>query len=260
VGEEAKRVFNDAKILLTKIIDEGLLEARAVVGFYPANSTATDDIRVWGIDDDTNREIGTFYGIRQQAETSEPSPSMCLSDFIAPESAGYRDYIGLFAVTAGIGEVALAKSYESDGDDYNSIMVKALADRLAEALAEELHEKVRSHYWGYAMAETLSASDMHAIKYEGIRPAPGYPSQPDHTEKRTLWQLLNVEEETEIELTESLAMNPPASVCGLYFANPKSKYFAVGKITKEQVEDYAARKGMSLSEAERWLAPCLSYA
>jgi 5-methyltetrahydrofolate--homocysteine methyltransferase len=201
-----------------------------------------------------------IHGLRQQAEKEvKGEPHLCLSDFIAPVSSGIADYIGLFAVSAGFGCKELVEKYEKDMDDYNVIMVKALADRLAEAFAEELHRRVRTEFWAYDSEENLGAGELHSIKYQGIRPAPGYPSQPDHTEKKTMWSLLNVEEEAGIVLTDSLAMDPAASVCGLYFMHPASTYFAVGKIQKDQVESYAARKKESIQVMEKWLNINLAY-
>ncbi|KAG9346044.1 hypothetical protein JZ751_007860 [Albula glossodonta] len=261
VGEEARKVFDDAQKLLTQLIDGKKLQARGLVGFWPAQSVG-DDIHVYAHDtaSHSSQPVAAFYGLRQQAEkdSSSSDPYLCLSDFVAPWESGIPDYIGMFAV-ACFGAEELSREFETQGDDYNSIMVKALADRLAEAFAEELHARVRKDFWGYSTEEDLDASEMHKIRYEGIRPAPGYPSQPDHTEKITMWRLAGVEEKTGIALTESLAMTPAASVSGLYFSNPKSTYFAVGKITKDQVEDYARRKEMPVAEVERWLGPILGY-
>ncbi|KAG9268036.1 methionine synthase [Astyanax mexicanus] len=262
VGVEARRVYDDAVGLLNRLINSKGLEARGVVGFWPAQSQG-DDILLFADNDVTptsTNPVATFYGLRQQAEKDSASsdPYLCLSDFVAPLQSGVRDYVGLFAV-AVFGAEKLSRDFERKGDDYSSIMVKALADRLAEAFAEELHARVRRELWGYSNEGDLPASELHKLRYAGIRPAAGYPSQPDHTEKRTMWSLANIQEKTGIGLTESLAMTPAAAVSGLYFSNPKSSYFAVGKITKEQVEDYARRKEISVSEAERWLAPNLGY-
>uniref|UniRef100_A0A674CK09 Methionine synthase n=1 Tax=Salmo trutta TaxID=8032 RepID=A0A674CK09_SALTR len=261
VGEEARRVFDDAQRLLNRLIDNKGLWGRGLVGFWPAQSVG-DDIQVYE-HDVTPRSatpLATFYGLRQQAEKDSASsdPYYCLSDFVAPRASGVSDYMGMFAV-AVFGAEELSKQFETQGDDYNSIMVKALADRLAEAFAEELHARARRELWGYSVEENLLTEDMHRIRYEGIRPAAGYPSQPDHTEKTAMWTLGEVEEKTGIKLTESLAMTPAAAVSGLYFSNPKATYFAVGKITREQVEDYAGRKEMPVSEVERWLGPILGY-
>eukprot|EP00835_Amoeboradix_gromovi_P002483 NODE_142_length_17801_cov_0.377020.p1 type:complete len:1255 gc:universal NODE_142_length_17801_cov_0.377020:17135-13371(-) len=253
VGEEARRLYNDANAMIDDIINNKLLVANGVVGIYPANQDG-DDINVY-TDEDRNTIKTVFHGLRQQAE-HEQDEYMCLSDFIAP--VGESDWLGMFAV--GIfGAEALSNKYEQDYDDYNSIMVKAVADRLAEAFAEALHELVRKDIWGYDANERLSTSDLLSISYAGIRPAPGYPSQPDHTEKLIMWELLDAENKCGVKLTESLAMNPASSVSGLYFGNRESKYFAVGKIEKDQVVDYAKRKNMTVEDIEKWLSPILSY-
>uniref|UniRef100_A0A8C0ZY52 Methionine synthase n=1 Tax=Castor canadensis TaxID=51338 RepID=A0A8C0ZY52_CASCN len=261
VGEEAKKVYNDAQNMLDVLISEKKLKARGVVGFWPAQSVQ-DDIHLYAEDvvPQAAEPIATFYGLRQQAEKDSAStdPYHCLSDFVAPLHSGVRDYLGLFAV-ACFGVEELSKAYEDDGDDYSSIMVKALGDRLAEAFAEELHERVRRELWAYCSSEQLDITDLRKLRYGGIRPAPGYPSQPDHTEKLTMWRLASVEQVTGIKLTESLAMAPASAVSGFYFSNLKSKYFAVGKISKDQVEDYALRKNMPVAEVERWLGPILGY-
>ncbi|KAL7372014.1 hypothetical protein ABVT39_008476 [Epinephelus coioides] len=262
VGSEAQRVFDDAQRLLHQMIDSRSLQGRGLVGFWRAQSDG-DDINLYNHDvtvrSDT-KPIGTFHGLRQQVEkdSSSSEPYLCLSDFVAPIDSGVTDYIGVFAVGV-FGAEELSQQFQAQGDDYNSIMVKALADRLAEAFAEELHARVRKELWGYSREEALQASDLHKIRYQGIRPAAGYPSQPDHTEKTTMWSLAGIQEKTGICLTESLAMTPAASVSGLYFSNPQASYFAVGKITKEQVEEYARRKEMCVEEVERWLAPVLGY-
>lgn len=249
------------KKLLQVLIRQRKFEARGIVGVWPAQSVQ-DDILLYSAEHElhTSEPVATFYGLRQQAEKDSAStdPYYCLSDFVAPLESGVRDYLGLFAV-AIFGVEELSKAYENKGDDYNSIMVKALGDRLAEAFAEELHERVRKDLWGYCSEEALDVADLRKIRYEGIRPAPGYPSQPDHTEKVTMWKLANIEEATGIKLTESLAMSPAAAVSGLIFSSPMSKYFAVGKISKDQVEDYSRRKHLSVEEVERWLGPILSY-
>ncbi|XP_010083313.1 PREDICTED: methionine synthase [Pterocles gutturalis] len=261
VGEEAKRVYNDAQNLLKMLIDQKKLQARGVVGFWPAQSVE-DDIHLYAAEEavGSSEPIAKFYGLRQQAEKDAActDPYYCLSDFIAPLGSGVSDYLGLFAV-ACFGVDELCSEYRKQDDEYSIIMVKALGDRLAEAFAEELHERVRREFWAYCSSEQLDLSDLRRIKYEGIRPAPGYPSQPDHTEKLTMWKLANIEETTGIVLTESLAMVPASAVSGLYFSSPKSKYFAVGKICKDQVEDYARRKDLSVAEVEKWLAPILGY-
>ncbi|MFN3873776.1 MAG: methionine synthase [Ignavibacterium sp.] len=257
VGGEAKKLFDDANKLLDKIISENLLTANAVFGLFPANSVG-DDIEVYS--DESKRGVLTvFHSLRQQSQKTEGQPNLALADFIAPKDSGLTDYIGAFAVTAGIGIEKLIEHFEKNHDDYNSIMVKALADRLAEAFAEHLHELVRKEFWGYTADENFSNEDLIKEKYIGIRPAPGYPAQPDHTEKIILFDLLDVEKNAGIKLTESLAMYPAASVSGLYFAHSEAKYFNVGKIDKDQVLDYHRRKGMSVEEIERWLSPILAY-
>eukprot|EP00002_Diphylleia_rotans_P040066 TRINITY_DN941_c0_g1_i6.p1 TRINITY_DN941_c0_g1~~TRINITY_DN941_c0_g1_i6.p1 ORF type:complete len:1259 (-),score=325.91 TRINITY_DN941_c0_g1_i6:453-4229(-) len=257
VGAEAKKLFEEAQKYLKEIIASKSLGASGILGLYPANSVG-DDIEVYE-DEKKEKVIATFRGLRQQAEKETDQPYLCLSDFVAPKSSGVSDYIGLFAVSAGFNCHELAAKYEKDGDDYSSIMVKSLADRLAEAFAEVLHLEVRKDYWGYSPEECLSLEDLLKVNYQGIRPAPGYPSQPDHTEKLTMWNLLNIEKLTNIGLTEHLAMTPAASVSGLYFAHPESKYFAVGKITKEQVDEYAKRKDETVDNIEKWLGSILSY-
>ncbi|KAF2986077.1 hypothetical protein EK904_013712 [Melospiza melodia maxima] len=261
VGEEAKRVYNDAQDLLKTLINEKKLQARGVVGFWPARSVQ-DDIHLYAAEEavGSSEPIAKFYGLRQQAEKDSActDPYYCLSDFIAPLDSDICDYLGLFAV-ACFGVEDLCSEFRKQDDEYNIIMVKALGDRLAEAFAEELHERVRREFWGYCSSEQLDLSGLRKIKYEGIRPAPGYPSQPDHTEKLTMWKLANIEETTGIGLTESLAMIPASAVSGLYFSSPNSKYFAVGKICKDQVEDYALRKNLSVAEVEKWLEPILGY-
>jgi len=257
VGIEAKKLYDDARALLKKIVDEKLLQANGVIGFWPANSVG-DDIELYT--DETHKELLTrIHTLRQQAEKAKDEPYYALSDFIAPKESGIPDYFGGFAVTAGIGCDALVAKFEEDHDDYNSIMAKALADRLAEAFAEKMHELVRREYWAYAKDEALTTADLIKEEYQGIRPAPGYPACPDHTEKTTLFGLLKAEDNAGMQLTESLAMTPAASVSGFYFAHPQSRYFGLGKISKDQVEDYAKRKGMDLETAERWLGPNLNY-
>jgi 5-methyltetrahydrofolate--homocysteine methyltransferase len=256
-GEEAKKLYDDANRLLDKIIKEKLLAANGVFGIFPANSTG-DDIEVYT--DETRKGVECIlHTLRSQAKKSDNLPNLALSDFIAPKESGRIDYVGAFAVTAGMGSAELVKKFEADHDDYNAILTKALADRLAEAFAEHLHELVRKKYWGYSPEEEFNNEALIKEKYQGIRPAPGYPAQPDHTEKTIIFDLLNVEKNTSIKLTENLAMYPPASVCGLYFAHPGAKYFYVGKIGKDQVLDYHKRKGMSLDETEKWLSPILNY-
>lgn len=258
-GKEARRLFEDANAMLDKIIQEGLLTAHGVAGIFPANSVNDDDIEVYS---DENRRgiLAELHTLRQQGKKSaDTAANYALADFIAPKESGVKDYIGAFAVTAGVGIEPLINEYEKNHDDYSSIMVKALADRLAEAFAEHLHLRVRRELWGYAKDENLTNAQLIKEEYRGIRPAPGYPACPDHTEKWTLFRLLDVENITGISLTESLAMYPAASVCGWYFAHPEAKYFTTGKIAKDQILDYHKRKGMSIEEIERWLAPNLAY-
>jgi 5-methyltetrahydrofolate--homocysteine methyltransferase len=254
VGEAARGLYADAQKMLKEIVDNGWFKARACVGFWPANSTG-DDIAVFG-DASRGQSIETLHTIRQQLARREGRFNTALADFVAP--AGHADHIGAFVVTAGIGEDEVADRFKNANDDYSSILVKALADRLAEAFAERMHQKVRKEFWGYAAGESLSNAELIGETYRGIRPAPGYPAQPDHTEKGTLFKLLGGER-IGVKLTESYAMWPGASVCGLYFSHPESHYFGVGKIERDQIEDYAARKGWSVAEAERWLAPILNY-
>jgi 5-methyltetrahydrofolate--homocysteine methyltransferase len=257
-GKEAKKLFDDANKLLYDIIKNKSLKANGVFGIFPANTVAHDDIEIYA--DNTRKGVKiVLHTIRSQTPKSDGLPNLALADFIAPKESGLKDYIGAFAVTAGIGIEGLIEKFEKDHDDYNSIMVKALADRLAEAFAEHLHELVRKKYWGYSGKEQLSNEELIRESYRGIRPAPGYPAQPDHTEKAILFDLLEVEKNTGIRLTETYAMYPAASVSGLYFAHPESKYFTVGKIGKDQVMDYHKRKGISLEEAEKWLSPILNY-
>ena len=256
-GTEAKKLFEDANKLLDEIIGKKLLKANGVVGVFPANSV-NDDIEVYS-DESRSGVRRVLHTLRQQMLKSASQPNLALADFIAPKDRNVEDYIGMFAVTAGICIEEIVEKYEKQHDDYNSILVKALADRLAEAFAEYLHEEVRKKIWGYSMNEDLSKEELIKEKYVGIRPAPGYPAQPDHTEKRVIFSLLDVEKNTCIKLTESLAMYPASSVCGLYFSNPEAKYFNVGKIGKDQVLDYHRRKGMSIEETEKWLSPILNY-
>jgi 5-methyltetrahydrofolate--homocysteine methyltransferase len=255
VGEEAKKLYDDAQVMLSQIVSEKWLEARGIMGIYAAASVG-DDIEVFGPEGE--EPVATFHGLRQQAEMETDDPYLCLSDFIAPKSSGVSDHLGAMAVGIFGAEVKSAE-FEAAHDDYSKIMLVALADRLAEAYAEKMHADIRRELWGYATAEELDTADLLKVKYDGIRPAPGYPSQPDHTEKSTMWDLMGVEEATGISLTESLAMQPAAAVSALVFASPHSQYFAVGKVTKDQVTDYASRKGMPVEEAERWLAPILAY-
>ncbi|MBE0538570.1 MAG: methionine synthase [Ignavibacterium sp.] len=258
VGMEAKKLFNDANNLLDKIITEKLLTANGVIGLFAANSVGCDDIEIYS--DETRSGVKrVLHSLRQQIQKSQSEPNLALADFIAPKESGINDYIGMFAVTAGIGIEKLVAHFEKEHDDYNSIMTKALADRLAEAFAEYLHKLVRKEYWRYAPDENLTDEELVKEKYIGIRPAPGYPAQPDHTEKPIIFSLLDAERNAGITLTESMAMYPAASVSGLYFSHPESRYFNVGKIEKDQVLDYHRRKGMSVEEIEKWLSPILNY-
>ncbi len=252
VGEQATELYKDVQILLKKVLEEKLFTAKAIFGIFPAQADG-DDIIVQDVE--TQKELVRFLTLRQQAKRSDGKEYFALSDFIAPQDTGKQDYIGCFCVTTGFGTNELAKQYEEKHDDYTAIMVKALADRFAEAYAEFLHKKVRKEYWGYASDETLDNDALIKEKYIGIRPAPGYPACPDHLEKPTIWELLKVEQHIGVSLTESMAMWPAASVSGYYFAHPKSKYFGVGKITEDQVKDYAERKGIEIEQAKRWLAP-----
>jgi 5-methyltetrahydrofolate--homocysteine methyltransferase len=256
VGEAARDLYRDAQAMLKQIIAENWFEARGVVGLWPAQADV-DDIVVFA-DETRTQEIGRFHTLRQQMSKSEGKANAALSDFIAP-LGGPADYIGAFAVTAGLGEAEVAARYKAAGDDYNAILAAALADRLAEAFAEALHRKVRLELWGYAPNEPFDLTALIGEKYQGIRPAPGYPAQPDHTEKATLFKLLDAATATGMELTESFAMTPPAAVSGLYFSHPDAHYFGVGKIDRDQVADYARRKGWELATAERWLSPILNY-
>lgn len=255
VGIEARKLFKDANAMLDRMINEGHVKGKAVFGLFPANSDG-EDIIVY-TDESRSTEKARLYNLRQQLQLRNNAPNCSLADFIAPVESGVKDYIGGFAVSTGFGADEFAAQFAAEHDDYNSIMVKALADRLAEALAEYLHLKVRREYWGYAVDETLDNEQLIRELYQGIRPAPGYPACPEHTEKGTLWQLLDVEAQTGITLTESYAMWPGAAVSGWYFAHPDSKYFAVSKIGEDQLSDYAAKKGWSQTEAESWLAPNL---
>lgn len=258
VGEAATKLYEDAKRMLDQIINEKWLEARAVIGLFPASSVNDDDIEIYT--DDTRVEVLTVQRtIRQQLKKSDAADNIALSDFIAPKESGIQDYIGGFVVTTGLGIDAQIARFEADHDDYNSIMLKAIADRFAEAFAERMHERVRKEFWGYAANEKLDNDSLIKEKYQGIRPAPGYPACPDHTEKPDLFRILNATELTGVSLTESMAMTPTAAVSGWYFAHPQSKYFGVGKITKDQVDSLAERKGFTVKEMERWLGPNLEY-
>ncbi|MCW8949214.1 MAG: cobalamin-dependent protein, partial [Sedimenticola sp.] len=256
-GVEAQKLFNDAQSMLQQIIDGEWLKASAVVGILPANSDG-DDVEVYK-DDERQQVVTRFHFLRKQGKQPQGRYNDCLADFIAPKSSAIKDYIGGFACTTGIGIDEKVAEFEANHDDYSAIMLKALADRLAEALAEKLHLQVRKQLWGYASDEALDNRALIKEQYQGIRPAIGYPASPDHTEKRILWDLLDIESQTGIWLTESMAMVPTAAVSGLYFSHPEARYFAVGKMTKDQIADYANRKQMTLEETERWLAPNLGY-
>lgn len=257
IGEEAQKLYKDANEMLDEIINNNLIHAKGIIGFFPANSVG-DDIEVY-TDEQKNEGLTTFYNLRNQSEKTNGKPNLCLADFIAPKESGITDYIGAFAVTAGIGVDKLVTKYDMENDDYRMIMVKALADRMAEAFTELIHDKIRKEYWGYTPNETLTLEDLLLEKYQGIRPAHGYPACPDHTEKDTLFKLLDVTNNTGISLTESFSMVPAASVSGLLFAHPRSQYFFVGKISTDQIEDYAKRKNFSRETAEKWLASNLNY-
>jgi 5-methyltetrahydrofolate--homocysteine methyltransferase len=259
VGPEARKLFDDAQAMLRRVVAERWLTASAVVGFWPANAVG-DDIALFA-DDTRGRQVATLHTLRQQMarENRKDRANSALADFVAPKATGLADYVGAFAVTAGIGEAEAMAAHIDNTDDYSRIMLKALADRLAEAFAERMHERVRRELWAYAPKERLSNEELIAEAYRGIRPAPGYPAQPDHTEKGTIFHLLEAERQAGIKLTESYAMWPGAAVSGLYFSHPESHYFGVGKVERDQVEDYARRKGWTVAEAERWLAPVLNY-
>ena len=244
--------------MLDRIIREKWLTANAVFGLFPANSVESDDIEIYS--DESRAAVSmVFHNLRQQMVKPPGRPNLCLGDFIAPKESGVKDYIGAFAVTAGIGIETRLRAFEEAHDDYNGILLKALADRLAEAFAEHLHMRVRREFWGYAADENLDNEALVEEKYRGIRPAPGYPACPDHTEKEALFRLLDAEKSAGISLTESFAMFPASSVSGFYFSHPESSYFATGKVDRDQVEDYARRKGMEIGVMEKWLAPVLSY-
>ena len=256
VGEQATELFADAQVLLKRILDEKLLTAKAIYGIFPANTINSDDIEVY--DPNTKAPVALFRTLRQQLKKHAGKPNFALADYITPKTEEKTDYIGCFCVTTGFGTKELAAQFEAEHDDYNSIMTKALADRFAEAYAEFLHKKVRMDYWGYAGKEALSNDELIKEKYRGIRPAPGYPACPDHLEKLTIWELLQVKEQIGVELTESLAMWPAASVSGYYFAHPEARYFGLGKIKRDQLEDFAQRREISIAKAEKWLQPTLA--
>jgi 5-methyltetrahydrofolate--homocysteine methyltransferase len=254
-GEQARTLFAEAQVLLDEIVADKPIRARGVYGLFPANAIG-DDVELY-TDERRDQVLARFCFLRQQ-KSEEGQPCRSLGDFVAPKETGLRDHVGAFAVTTGLGLRELCDKYRAAHDDYNAIMAEALADRLAEAFAEYLHERVRVE-WGYGASEALSKGELIDEAYRGIRPAAGYPACPDHTEKRTLWRLLDVEKNTGMVLTESCAMWPGASVSGLYFAHPEARYFSLGKIDRDQVEDYHQRKGMSVAEVERWLGPNLNY-
>ncbi len=256
-GAAARALFADAEAMLKRIVAEKWLTANAVVGFWPAESQV-DDIVLY-TDESRVVPIGVFHTLRQQVSRERETPNLALADFVAPKDSGKLDHVGAFVVTAGIGEDEIAARFKDDKDDYNAILLSALADRLAEAFAERLHQRVRKEFWGYAPEESLGNDELIAETYRGIRPAPGYPAQPDHTEKGTLFRLLDAEAQAGVKLTENFAMWPGSSVSGLYIGHPDARYFGVGKIERDQVEDYARRKGWTLAEAERWLGPVLNY-
>jgi 5-methyltetrahydrofolate--homocysteine methyltransferase len=258
VGDEARKLFADAQAMLAMIVKEKWLTANAVFGLFPANTVNSDDIEIY-TDEKRNKVAMTWHNLRQQTKKPADIPNYCLADYIAPKESKIKDYIGSFAVTTGIGIDARVEEFEKNNDDYSSIMLKALADRLAEAFAEHLHLRVRREFWGYASDEGLSNDEIIAEKYRGIRPAPGYPACPEHSEKGPLFELLQAPQNAGITLTESFAMLPTAAVSGFYFSHPQAQYFATGKVDREQVADYAKRKGWTVEEAERWLAPVLSY-
>ena len=254
VGEHAKELYRDAQKMLTEIIDQKLLTGKAIFGIFPANTVNDDDIEVYDVE---GNAVATFRTLRQQLKRSSGKDYLALADFIAPKDSKKQDYLGVFAVTTGFGTDEMVQKFKEDHDDYNAIMAKALSDRLAEAFAEYLHKKVRTEFWGYAENENLENEDLIAEKYSGIRPAPGYPACPDHLEKETIWKVLNVNENIGLQLTPGLAMFPTAAVSGYYFANPKAKYFGVGKISEDQLQDYANRKNVDIEFARKWLRPNL---
>jgi 5-methyltetrahydrofolate--homocysteine methyltransferase len=256
-GPAARQLYEDAQGMLKRIVEERWFNPKAVIGFWPANAVG-DDIRLF-TGESRAEELAAFFGLRQQLSKRDGRPNLCLSDFVAPAETKLSDYVGGFVATAGVEEVRIAERFERANDDYRSILVKALADRIAEAFAERMHERVRKEFWAYAADENLSTDDIIREEYRGIRPAPGYPAQPDHTEKETLFRLLQAERRIGVKLTESYAMWPGSSVSGLYLAHPEAYYFGVAKVERDQVEDYAVRKGMSIVEVERWLGPVLNY-
>jgi 5-methyltetrahydrofolate--homocysteine methyltransferase len=257
VGEAARNVLAEGQAMLDRIVKGRWLAASGVYGLWPANA-AGDDIEIYA-NEARDNVLMTWHNLRQQNEKPAGNPNQCLADFVAPKESGVADYVGAFAVTAGLGIDAKVKEFEAKHDDYSAIMLKALADRLAEAFAEHLHYRVRTEFWGYAAGESLSGAELIAEKYRGIRPAPGYPACPDHTEKGDLFRLLDAGNNADLILTDAFAMLPTAAVSGFYLSHPESRYFAVGKIERDQVADYAHRKGMDIAQVERWLAPILNY-
>jgi 5-methyltetrahydrofolate--homocysteine methyltransferase len=257
-GEAARKLWDDAQAMLDRLVAESWLRANGVIGLFPANTVGAEDIEVYA-DESRSQVVATLHHLRQQGEHRQGIPNRSLADFVAPKETGLSDYVGGFAVTAGLGSTEKIMEFKEQLDDYSAILLETLADRLAEAFAERMHERVRRELWGYAADESLSNEDLIRETYAGIRPAPGYPACPEHTEKATLWELLDVERNTGITLTDSMAMWPGAAVSGWYFSHPDSQYFVVGRIGRDQVEDYAARKGWGQAEAERWLAPNLGY-
>jgi 5-methyltetrahydrofolate--homocysteine methyltransferase len=257
VGEAATNLFSDAQAMLKTLVEGKQLSAQGVIGFWPAASRG-DNVVVYK-DETRTEEFTTLYHLRQQTAKAGNKPNFCLSDYIAPEDSAIKDYIGGFIVTAGIGVAEIAKKLESEFNDYDSILVKALADRLAESFAEHMHQRVRKEFWGYASDELLTNAELIKEGYQGIRPAPGYPACPDHTEKQDLFKLLDADNNIAVELTESLAMDPAASVSGFYYSHPDATYYGLGKIGKDQVSEQAQLRGMELYELERWLRPNLNY-
>src|SRR5689334_16029383 len=256
-GEAARKLYDEAQEMLDTLIKEKWLTANGVIGFFPANAVG-DDVEVYT--DETRTEVlTTLHNLRQQGEHRQGIPNRSLGDFVAPKDTGLDDYVGAFAVTAGLGGQDKIAEFKADNDDYSAILLESLADRLAEAFAERMHERVRKEFWGYQPDEHLDNDALIGEQYAGVRPAPGYPACPEHTEKETLWSLLDVEANTGITLTESMAMSPGASVSGWYFSHPDSQYFVVGRLGRDQVQDYAERKGWTLAQAERWLSANLAY-
>mgnify|MGYP003675498031 CR=1 FL=1 len=258
VGVEATKLFTDAQTMLQQMIAGNWIEARAVFGLFPANTVNDDDIAVY-TDESRSQTLMTWHNLRQQMKKPQDRANLCIADFVAPQASGLKDYLGAFVVTAGIGEDERAKAFETAYDDYSAILFKSLCDRLAEAFAEHLHLRVRREFWGYASEEALANEDLIGEKYQGVRPAPGYPACPEHSEKAALFEVLDATAAIGVELTENFAMWPGAAVSGFYLSHPDSQYFAVAKIERDQVEDYARRKGWDMATAERWLAPNLAY-